>query len=435
MGIAETITVVSKSGKAVATTNGLKSIIIDAHTAYKVRKKEIKAERLRNATTSAESSSPTIHQPEISENESDDSGFTSSANATPTRGRSPNGFPAHDGEHSRSRTYLDPQDARSKSRLRNVVVDDETQSDTEQAPALPRRRTDLYSERPAFNERSASTGDMENEPEPAETPPLLPKRKKNDVGQLTVEVSKLQMLLDEASCVQHSATETISGLTKDPARFAAVACSMGQISKIVRKMPPGTLTALKGAFPVVVALLLSPEFMIAAGVGVGVTVIALGGYKIVQRVKRKTADKAIADKPLDIQKLQELDTREVEQIKVWRQGLAIEDSGVSTPVEAEFATPAAEQLLIDEGVIRKEDGKQRSKSKTKDKKEKDKHERTDSARREPREAVVRLKSLMNGEQGSFKALFEKNKSSHKAESKVLATTPTTDASTAPETPQ
>lgn len=54
-------------------------------------------------------------------------------------------------------------------------------------------------------------------------------------------------------------------------------------------MSPAVLGALKGGSPAVFALLASPQFLIAAGAAVGVTVVMFGGWKIIKRMKEKKA--------------------------------------------------------------------------------------------------------------------------------------------------
>lgn len=107
-------------------------------------------------------------------------------------------------------------------------------------------------------------------------------------------VKRVEDILDETQCVGHSAAVTIKRLQDDPKAAAAVALSLAELSKLVGTMSPAFLGMLKGGSPAVFALLASPQFLIAAGVTVGVTVVMFGGWKIVKQVKERKALKAAA---------------------------------------------------------------------------------------------------------------------------------------------
>ncbi|ROT43787.1 hypothetical protein SODALDRAFT_328006 [Sodiomyces alkalinus F11] len=107
-------------------------------------------------------------------------------------------------------------------------------------------------------------------------------------------IQHVEHILDETQCVGHSATATIKRLQDDPKAAAAVALSLAELSKLVGSMSPAFLGALKGGSPAVFALLASPQFLIAAGVTVGVTVVMFGGWKIVKQVKERKALQAAA---------------------------------------------------------------------------------------------------------------------------------------------
>ena len=103
-------------------------------------------------------------------------------------------------------------------------------------------------------------------------PPPLPASKYDD-GELREKASKLTTILDEANCLQHSVTTMVENLQKNPDALAAVALTLAEISTMVGKMGPSVLPLLKGSFPAVAALLISPQFMIAGGVAIGVTIV------------------------------------------------------------------------------------------------------------------------------------------------------------------
>lgn len=160
-----------------------------------------------------------------------------------------------------------------------------------------------------------------------------------EVVELNGLVSKARMLLDEANCAQHSVTAIIKHLQKNPDAMAALALTLAEISNVASKMAPGALTAMKGTAPAVFALLACPEFLIAAGVGVGVTVIMFGGYKIIKRIQAKNAEKQAGT-----DEMMELGT-DVSTIETWRRGIA-EAEAVSpgTSVDGEFITPVAAEM-------------------------------------------------------------------------------------------
>jgi hypothetical protein len=205
-------------------------------------------------------------------------------------------------------------------------------------------------------------------------PPPLPEKRYDD-GELKEKASKIEMLLDEANCLQHSATAIIENLQKNPEALAAVSLTLAEISAIVGKMGPGVLLTLKGSFPAVAALLLSPQFMIAGGVAVGVTIVALGGYKIIKKIQaQKEVEAPIAMQatpmptpvhaaaPIEdsYNQLDELEPQELSRVEMWRRGIAdVEAHSAGTSVDGEFITPGASRTLVAAGVLDEDDLKSR----------------------------------------------------------------------------
>lgn len=107
-------------------------------------------------------------------------------------------------------------------------------------------------------------------------------------------IGKIENLLTEAQCLHHTATHIIQHLQGNPDAAAAVALALAELSAILGKMSPSFLAVLKGGSPVIFALLASPQFLIAAGVTVGVTVVMFGGWKIVKRIQEATEPTAVA---------------------------------------------------------------------------------------------------------------------------------------------
>ncbi|KAI1437084.1 hypothetical protein GGR50DRAFT_647403 [Xylaria sp. CBS 124048] len=98
-------------------------------------------------------------------------------------------------------------------------------------------------------------------------------------------VEKIEDLLTEAQCVHHTATHIIEHLQSKPEAAAAVALALAELSTLLGKMSPSFLGVIKGGSPAIFALLASPQFLIAAGLTVGVTVVMFGGWKIIKRIQ------------------------------------------------------------------------------------------------------------------------------------------------------
>lgn len=114
---------------------------------------------------------------------------------------------------------------------------------------------------------------------------------------------------------------------------------------------------MKSSFPVIIALLASPQFAIAAGVGVGVTIIAFGGYKIIKKIKardeRRLLETGVEGPGEEMDEL-----REIDHIERWRRGIADEQAeSLGTSVDGMFVTPQATKTLIEEGKLTEADFK------------------------------------------------------------------------------
>jgi hypothetical protein len=247
-----------------------------------------------------------------------------------------------------------------------------------------------------------------------ELPPPLPARHHSEEIEVREKMTKLNVLLEEANCLQYSVTSMIEHLQKNPEALAAVALTLAEVSNLATKMAPGALAAMKGSFPAVIALLASPQFLIAAGVGVGVTVVMLGGYKIIKRIKDK---KEIEQETTPLE-LQEIDT-DLSRIEMWRRGIAdAHDGSAGTSVDGEFITPNASQRLIEEGRLRPEDlmtpsgsGRKKSKSMEKEKEKKSRHRRSSRDESSSKAGSEKKEGRRKKAVGGLKMLFQSHTTS------------------------
>ncbi|KAL6889075.1 hypothetical protein GGI43DRAFT_224856 [Trichoderma evansii] len=167
-------------------------------------------------------------------------------------------------------------------------------------------------------------------------------------------IHKIENLLDEASCAQHSATAIITHLQERPDAAAAVALTLAELSGIITKLSPGFAAILKGTSPAIFALLASPQFLIGTGIAVGVTVVMFGGWKIVQRLTQNSVGAKTpmayeaAPKPLPqidngVDEAIVLETVEVDisSIDTWRRGITTEFEAA----DMELMTPEADRVV------------------------------------------------------------------------------------------
>ncbi|KAJ9640450.1 hypothetical protein H2199_005989 [Coniosporium tulheliwenetii] len=404
IALGQTITVVNKSGKVVSTSKHLVSVFKEAKSAYRERKAEIKA--VRNAEYEEKKARKALKALEV--NDDTHSRTSSKASKTTSRSRSRREKPPVERGYSDSFYANDGSRVQRPSRLRHELdVDRET--GRTQRLELTRRHTEGDAPlTPSYRTtRSHSEPGIDMDLAYGELPPPLPVKRYEEETELREKMSALTMLLDEANCVQYSVTAIIENLQKNPEALAAVALTLAEISNLAGKMAPGVLAAMKGSFPAVIALLASPQFMIAAGVGVGVTIVALGGYKIIKRIKEKRDGEL--EEPMRGEELQEIDT-DVSRIELWRRGIAdIEAHSAGTSVDGEFITPHASRQLIDEGVLREDDLKStKSKSKSKSRSKDPKPAKSSKSSKSTKEEKKPKKKELSG----LKMLFQHHSHSH-----------------------
>jgi hypothetical protein len=407
MPLAQTITVFNKSGKVVSTVSPplsrlrpftqiltttsqskqLVNVWKEAKAAYRERKAEIAA--TRNFEIEEKHALKALKHVHIDEG---DNASRASSRASRSR-RDPQRTKSHrhsDRPHM-ERGYTDSFYAnddggrrasaagsvRSRQTTNHMKFEPDLDGEHVRGKELIRRHTDgefLEGGRESERRHSWSRSSIDMDLAYGEIPPPLPVRHHTEEVVMREKMAKITVLLDEANALQHSVTSMIEHLQKNPDAMAAVALTLAEVSNLAAKMGPGALMAMKGSFPAVIALLASPQFLIAGGLAIGVTVVMLGGYKIVQRINKKEIEREM-EAPIELEELQELETGELDRIEIWRRGIAdAAAQSAGSMVDGEFITPGAEQLLIAEGVLN-EDSKSRrgaSKKKSSSKTEKEK---------------------------------------------------------------
>lgn len=326
-GLAQTIAVFDKSGKVVSTSRHLMDVFKEAKSAYQERKAEIVADKKakfgeRDARRALSSFSI------------DDSHTITPSRGGPRRSRSVARHPDESRHHHRSSGHYE-QDLHSTTSSRYTherppteLSRRHTSHDMAVASARPRGSLNRSYTTPHHVDMDLAYGDFHRSSVERSNHSPDPK-----LGGL---VKKVKKLLVEADCAKHSVGATIEHLQRNPQAMAAVGLTLAEISNLVTKMSPGALAALRTSAPSVFALLASPQFMIAAGVGIGVTVVMFGGYKIIKQIK--AADKARRN---SMDEMMELNT-DVSRVEMWRRGVAdIEAKSVGTSVDGEFITPTA----------------------------------------------------------------------------------------------
>ncbi len=391
----ETVTIINKSGKVVSTASFLSpslralltpfqgkhlvNIFKDAKDAYNEKKAEIKAEhyarlkhkniqKLIEVREETRSNASSRHSHRSRSHRSKDNGepsrppltsahlsqISEGSVASSRRSRS-----SHHGSH-RAKS---PQSLRSPRGYQAPYFENE---DIAAHPGMTRRHTDIP---PGPTQSALSRGTLPPQYESQlAVRPLLRARSNPDFHsenidmnlaygqlphdlqmlsvmeaqkeeQLKATMSKLDHLLLEAQCLQHSATAIIANLQANPEAMAAVALTLAEISNLLTKMSPSILGALKASSPAVFALLASPQFLIASGVAIGVTVVMFGGFKIIKRIQASNEARKEANR---VDEAMVFDGIEMGSIESWRRGIAeVEAQSVSTSVDGEFITPEA----------------------------------------------------------------------------------------------
>jgi hypothetical protein len=166
-------------------------------------------------------------------------------------------------------------------------------------------------------------------------------------------------------------------------------------------------------------MLAAPEFLIAVGVGVGITVVMFGGYKIIKKIRARVDNKEddVVDEMIDV--------HELDRIEHWRRGIADAETAsvapsvapsVATSVEGEFITPMAARSMGHLPTPRdRSEGSHREQSREERKKKK-KHRRVEQLEDDPERTVV-------GSESSSKSRGSKSSKREKALLKVKKPSP------------
>jgi hypothetical protein len=391
--MAQVITVVNKSGKIVKSTKTLAGVFNEAKSAYNERKAELKSARLKERDLQEQERKARgqldalVLDDDVQSRRGSRAGSEAGSRATrrkpvPSRHDRPHG----DRSHSDSVVEEGPRRAATTYRPSPLRFDSSGEEIRDDHSPQPGQLVRRHTGHPPMSRslpvsRRASNDDIDMDLAYGDAPPPLPVSKIEDSPELRDKLTGLQRLLEECNCLQHSAGATIENLQKNPEALAAVGLTLAEISTLVTKLAPGALPGLKASFPAIMALLASPQFAIAAGVAVGVTIIAFGGYKIVKKIQASNrerhdeamllvdADGAEQQPASPAESLDEL--RELSSVERWRRGIADEQArSVGTSVDGEFITPIASRTLIEEGKLTEADFKPKEKEKDRKKREK-----------------------------------------------------------------
>lgn len=416
--MAQVITVVNKSGKIVKSTKTLAGVFNEAKSAYSERKAEIKATRLKERDLQ-EQERKARSQLEALTIEDDARSRRGSRAGSEDGSKSIRRKPVPS-RRGHSDSDVAPRRSSATPRPSPLRFDSsgEAMRSREGSPQpgqLVRRHTGhpAIATRSHAGSRRASHDDVDMHLAYGDAPPDLMVAKVEDTGELREKLSGLQRMLDEANCLQHSATATIENLQKNPEALAAVGLTLAEISTMVTKLAPGALPGIKASFPAIMALLASPQFAIAAGMAVGVTIIAFGGYKIVKKIqanneqKKKDSVLMLEEEEPVTPAEEEDELRELSSVEKWRRGIADEQArSVGTSVDGEFITPIASRTLIEEGKLTEADFKPKESDKDKKKREK-------KSRKAESEAGKSVRSERSSRSSSSRTKKEKEKKKEK----------------------
>ncbi|KAH1332807.1 hypothetical protein KXX47_002594 [Aspergillus fumigatus] len=336
--LGETIAVIDKSGKVVSTSKHLFGVFTQAKNAYRERKAQIQSERnAKIAEREALRALQNYHIDDAPPSVAPSRRSRSTHSRHHRHRRAPSHYEQdlHSVASQTESYYASPSDMVRRHTHHDITRELEPQPRMDRSKSEAHVDMDLaYGEfHPSALIRAPSS--QQQQLQRIEDP------------ELNGLVDRAQWLLEEANCVHHSATATIAHLQKNPDAMAAVALTLAEISNLATKMAPSALATLKSAAPTIFALLASPQFLIAAGVGLGVTIVMFGGYKIIKKIQ--SAGNEVIRGPTEddgesviVEDMIEFDTDCLSGVEMWRRGVAdAEADSLGTSVDGEFITPTA----------------------------------------------------------------------------------------------
>ncbi|PYH40723.1 uncharacterized protein BP01DRAFT_329356 [Aspergillus saccharolyticus JOP 1030-1] len=376
--LGETIAVIDRSGKVVSTSKHLFGVFSQAKNAYRERKAQVQSER--NAKIAEREALKMLQNYHIDDGRYEAAPSVASSRRSRSRqyaGRSRSHHPGvgslyEEDVHWRGDYEAeDPYYNQPREMVRRHTHHDVGVRELDR-PVPVRTRSDYTPHVDmdlAYGEFHPSALEPPRQDQLV-PPPHSGQLQRIEDPELNGLVSRAQWLLEEADCMQHTATATIAHLQKNPDSMAAVALTLAEISNLVTKLAPSALGALKAAAPSVFALLASPQFLIAAGVGLGVTIVMFGGYKIVKQIQSATSSttpvleaaphqqqqqqppppfpqqypRDAMDDP-SMEDMMEFNTDCLSSVEMWRRGVAdAEAESAGTSVDGEFITPTAAMM-------------------------------------------------------------------------------------------
>ncbi|KAK2051939.1 hypothetical protein LY76DRAFT_366381 [Colletotrichum caudatum] len=327
MALTQTVTIINNSGKIISTGKHLAGIFKEAKASYQEKKAAIKADRevLRRAQTFDAARDPPPPPPPPPEAfdrrySHDDGRSVASSRSSHRSGR----YHDHDVEYY-PRRALTETNLRTHSEISSVAPSRAPPPSAYRAAYAETAPHDTamphYTTAPTCSESLADSATIRGSmvPRAMSAPAMAKGHKEKDIdmdlayGNIPPDlqhrtdldpstkekeaktlVARVEGLLDEAKCMHHSATATIAHLQGNPDAAAAVALTLAELSTLLKQMSPAFLSVIKGGSPAVFALLASPQFLIAAGASIGLTVVMFGGWKIVKQIKDAQAQRQAA---------------------------------------------------------------------------------------------------------------------------------------------
>ncbi|KAI5306395.1 hypothetical protein KEM56_001096 [Ascosphaera pollenicola] len=271
--LGETIAVFNKSGEVVSTTKHLYNVFKEAQEAYKKARTGLIDQYNSTFNQTSNERRPQNHETQF-EWASDDEDVNKPARLEGRRRMSPN-KPSRSVD--RSHDYFN-----SKEVSRPAKYDESPLS-----KSLMQHDNNSLFLSPFDTEDDGIDTDLAFGEYHAETFEQIHRNAEEDMKGL---MAKTQQMLIEAKCAEASAVATINHLQSNPEAMAAIALTLAEASKLAKNVGPHILNALKVAFPSAFALLACPQFLVASSVGIGITIVMIGGYKIIKRIKAACTD-------------------------------------------------------------------------------------------------------------------------------------------------